>query len=427
MERQIPQINPFKPVRFPDYELIRLDNGIPVYILPSEGYEVFKMEIHFRAGRIFEKQPGTARATAQLLRDGTHRYDSARIAEEVDFYGASLHTTAGMDFARLEWYSLRKYAEKLLPLIGEMLRDPLFEEKELASYRQRNIQNLQIDLAKNDVLSYRVFTEALYGPGHPYGYNSDRKTYEQLNPETLRHHFNRCILDNIHSIILAGGIDEHLLTRLNSELGQRPPKNPFPDPALPDPVAGERYMHRTGEQKFQASVKLGRRLFNRNHPDYPALYVLNTLLGGFFGSRLMQNIREEKGLTYDIYSTLDMLLLDGFLMIGAEVDNENVETTLHEIHEEFRILREELIGKEELNLVKNYINGNLLNLMNGPFNSIELMRLVAKYGQEKRFFDFFMEQIHGTDAESIRMAAQKYLDPSDFITVVVGNGMTGKI
>ena len=420
MEIQIPKIKDFKPVDFPDYDEIRLDNGIPVYILKSTGYEVIKMEISFRAGRIFESHQGVARACAYQLKEGSTHFDSARMAEETDFYGASISSTASMDFARIELYTLKKYFGTLMPMIDDMIHSPLFDEKELSNYRQRNIQHLQIDLAKNDVLSYRLFTEALFGKQHPYGYNSEKETYENLTPTLLRQHFDAHIFRNINSIILAGGIDDAILNYLNESFGQELLKETVPNRRFDVNPDKQLYLHRDGPQKYQASLRTGRRLFDRNHPDYPSIYVLNTLLGGFFGSRLMKNIREDKGLTYDIYSTVDMLLLDGFLMIGAEVDNENVALTLEEIRREFEILRKTPIEEGELTLVKNYINGNLLNLMNGPFNSIELMRLIAIYQQDKAFFEYFMKQIHQIDAGKLQHMAEKYLNFDDFLTVVVG-------
>ena len=135
----------------------------------------------------------------------------------------------------------------------------------------------------------------------------------------------------------------------------------------------------------------------------------------------MPNIREEKGLTYDIYSTIDMLWNDGYLMIGAEVDNENISTTLEEIYSEFDTLKNVLVSNEELQLVKNYINGNLLNLMNGPFNSIELMRLLAVYGYDIEFFNYFMNQILVINSEKLCELAKKYLSPEQFIEVIVAN------
>jgi zinc protease len=417
----IPEIKTFKPIQFPDFSEVKLDNGIPVYQLASPEHEVMKLEINFRAGRFFETQKGVSRACANQLREGTKKHNSEFIADIFDYHGATLQSHGGMDFSRVELYSINRFFDVLLPYVKDILDEPDFSEKELNNYRQRNKQRLAIDLAKNDVLAYRTLTESLFGLDHPYGYNSVKSTYDQLSRSALVHHFERCYEAAIPGIILAGGIDDSILEKLNHSFGQRkinfPPKPNIEVAVLPK----KEMIALKGEQKFQSTIRMGRRLFSRSNKDYPGIYVLNAILGGFFGSRLMQNIREDKGLTYDIFSMLDMYWTDGYIMIGAEVANENVDLVLSELQEEFRKLREESITSEELTLVKNYLNGNLLNLLNGPFNSIELLRLITILGYDLSFFNHFMHTIHQMDAEYLRDLARTYLNPDDFTTVIVGN------
>jgi len=290
----------------------------------------------------------------------------------------------------------------------------------LNNYQQRNIQRLAIDLAKNDILAYRVLTESLYGDEHPYGYNSTRETIQDLCKNDMVAHYNRCFKGATPGIIVAGGIDDHVLNQLNKTFGQKDfvlpekPKHAFSTTKNNEQIFIE------GQQKFQTSIRVGRRLFSRTNPDYAGIYLLNAVLGGFFGSRLMQNVREEKGLTYDIYSTIDMMWNDGYLMVGAEVDNSNINLVLDEIKSEFKTLQNELIRTDELTLVKNYLKGNLLNLMNGPFNSIELMRLIAVFGYDLEFFNNFMYQLHNIQPDKLQELAKSYLNPEDFTEVIVG-------
>jgi zinc protease len=418
--KDIPKIKPFKSISFPAYYKIELKNGIPVYIIHSDEYDVMKAEISFKAGRVFESQQGVARACANQLKEGTKSFSSEKIAHTIDFYGSSLNTMGGMDFARVELYSLNKHLENLLPYLTEILTLPNFSEGELNNYIHVNARRLAIDLAKNDILAYRALTEALFGKDHAYGYNSDEETIKNLNIGNLHKHFDDNIGIGPQSIILAGRIDPGTIKLIENSLGGIPYRKDLKKPVLPSEASSEQRIRLTGQQKYQTSIRLGRKIFDRSHPDYPGIYVLNTILGGFFGSRLMTNLREEKGLTYDIYSTLDMLWLDGYLMIGAEVDNENVALTLSEIHKEFDLLKAELVPDDELILVKNYINGNLLNLMNGPFNSVELLRLVANHAQSEEFFKYFMLQIQNIDSFTLRELARKYLNKDDFFEVIVG-------
>ncbi|HAY71356.1 MAG TPA: hypothetical protein DCX89_05650 [Saprospirales bacterium] len=155
-------------------------------------------------------------------------------------------------------------------------------------------------------------------------------------------------------------------------------------------------------------------------PDYIGLYFTSTLLGGYFGSRLMQNIREDKGLTYDIYSSVDCMRMDGYFMISAEVDNKSVDQTLSEIRIELKKLAEEPVEQEELELVRNYIKGNLLNILNGPINSVELIRLLSIYGLDKTFYDEFIRGIDSIDAKVINELAGKYLDFDNLSLIICG-------
>jgi len=419
--KDIPKIKSFKALNFPEYSKYELSNSAPTYILGSEDYDVLKIEMNFKAGRVFEKGYGVARACADQMKEGTQNLSSEIIAETIDFYGATMHISGGMDFTRVELYSTKKHLKNLLPLLRDVLHNPSFPELELEGYIKRNIQRLTIDLSKNDILSYRTLTEKIFGVDHPYGYNSTISTIEHLNRNMLLEHFENNFLLPDFSLILAGGIDPQIIDLCDNFLGDLKYQKRNNDPFSAPPILNPELFKIEAPQKFQSSIRMGRHLFDRSHPDYPGVYVLNTILGGFFGSRLMSNIREEKGLTYDIYSTIDMLWLDGYIMIGADVDNENVDVTIEEIFKEFEILKKDLVKEKELELVRNYINGNLLNLMNGPFNSIELMRLIAVHGQNHEFFSFFMGRIASVDAPTLRDLARKYLNENEFTVVIVGN------
>jgi len=216
----IPEIKTFKPIRFPDFTRSELDNGIPVYQLVSTEYNVLKLEINFKAGRYFEEIRGVSRACANQMREGTQTHDSEFIADIFDYHGASFQSNGGMDFSRVELYSINRYLENLLPYVSDVLENPLFSEKELNNYQQRNIQRLAIDLAKNDILAYRVLTESLYGDEHPYGYNSTRETIQDLCKNDMVAHYNRCFKGATPGIIVAGGIDDHVLNQLNKTTKQ---------------------------------------------------------------------------------------------------------------------------------------------------------------------------------------------------------------
>lgn len=418
--KDIPVISPFNQLPFPEHQLEYLSNGIPVYSIFNEDYGVMKLEVNVYAGRFFENKQAVSRTCANLLREGTRSRTSAEIAREIDYYGSSLQIMGGMDVIKMELYSMTRHFENVLPIAADVLREPVFPQGEFDNYIKRNIQKLQVDLAKNDILAFRNLTENIFGPEHPYGYNTVEETLQKITRDDLADHFKQNFHAENFSVILAGGFPANYLNMLEEafgtigKIGQDQVKRVHL-------ISGKPVNARIpGKQKFQSSIKMGQKMFDRSHPDYAGVYFLSTLLGGYFGSRLMQNIREDKGLTYDIYSTVDCMRTDGYFMISAEVDTKSVEQTLSEIRLEINKLRTEPAEQEELELVKNYIKGNLLNVMNGPINSVEIIRLLSIYGLDISFYDQFMDCVDNMSARHLMELAVRYLDFDQLNLVICG-------
>jgi predicted Zn-dependent peptidase len=173
-------------------------------------------------------------------------------------------------------------------------------------------------------------------------------------------------------------------------------------------------------ETLQSAIRLGRKAFSRQHEDFYGLYVLNTLLGGYFGSRLMTNIREEKGYTYNIYSMLETMRHDGTLLIGTEVSPEYVAPTLKEIFREMEALQETRVGEEELTMVRNFLLGNFLTMLDGPFNVSEVVRTLVLDELPLDAFDQLVSTVQNIDADTLQRLSQKYLNKEEMWQVVVG-------
>ncbi|MEM8523029.1 MAG: pitrilysin family protein [Bacteroidota bacterium] len=420
LDRSIaPPIQKIKDVHLPELTHCTLDNGIKVHLLDRGTQEIMKLDIVFQAGRPFEQKHLTSRATVGLLKEGTKHYSSAQIAEMIDFYGASLNTPFNLDTASAQLYTLNKHFGTLLPLFTEIIANPIFPEKELQNFVQRSQQRLKVDLSKADVVAYRQITEYIFGEGHPYGYNSNSQSYAALQRKDLFAHFE----ENFHcqdcALFVSGKLPKNTLTMLNQQLGQLPLKSKKASPKLPE-VVNQPNKTKLAFEGVQSAIRVGKQMPNRTHPDYPALFVLNAILGGYFGSRLMANIREDKGYTYNIYSTLEPMLYDGYFYIGTEVGNEFVPATLKEIYYELQVLQEELISPEELEMVKNYLMGTLLMSLDGAFNSMEVWKALIVEGLDETYFNHLLQVIQDITAEELRVLAQKYFQLDSFWEVVVG-------
>ncbi|MCB9080800.1 MAG: insulinase family protein [Lewinellaceae bacterium] len=419
--RRAPRIHPVQKLTIPPVEEYRLDNGLPVYAVNMGTQEVIRLDLIFHGGRPHEHKPMVARATIAQIREGSPRVSGAYLADRLDYFGSSLSTPAQLDFSQLTVHCMNKYLPQVLPLITDILTDPAFPEEELVSYIRRNLQRLQVELSKTDVVAYRAITEQLYGSHHPYGWNSTTEIYQALQRDDLVRHYHSWMHAGNAQCFVAGQVTADTLAQLNASLGQDLPARPAPPPTvLPPYEPGERRVSIERQDSLQTSIRIGRPMFSRHHPDYHGLSVLNTILGGYFGSRLMTNIREEKGYTYNIYSTLDTMRFDGCFYIAAEVGNTYVEDTRKQIYEEIDRLQQDLVDEEELEMVRSYILGTYLTTLDGPFNVGDLVRSLISEGLTLDFFREAVDVVREIDATQIRDLAQLYLRPEDMYETLVG-------
>ncbi|MFK8005171.1 MAG: M16 family metallopeptidase [Saprospiraceae bacterium] len=415
-----PKIKDISNIHIPDYEEHQLDNGIPVYEVNMGTQEILKMEIIFHAGRPFEHQKLVARTTSALLREGTKKRKGSEIHEMIDFYGGTMSVPVNLDTSNIVLYSLTKHFEKLLSVLSEILLEPAFPEEELEIFKKNNKQRLQVDLTKNDVVAYRAVTENIFSSTHPYGYNSHAGTYDDLSRKELLHHFDRNFHAGNCKIVISGKTSPKIIHLLNEYIGKTLVKKEVVKSKVITayPAAEKVKIHLP--DTLQTAIRLGCKLFNRHHEDYIDFYILNTMLGGYFGSRLMSTIREKKGYTYNIFSALDPMHFDGYFYVGTEVGNEFVKPTLEAIYGEFDKLKKEPIKKEELKMVQNYLMGFFLTNLDGAFNVAELVKISRTENLPKDFFKNMVSRVQSITAEELMLLSQKYLKEEKMWEVVVG-------
>ncbi len=393
---------------------------MPLYVLHFPEQEILKVEVVYRAGRPQEAKPLVARATSRLVREGTQQRSAAELAEYFDFYGAGLSIPVSLDFSAYALFALHRYRHELLPVFAEMLHEPAFPEEELETFKRNSIQELLIEIDKAEVLTYRHLTEAIFGAAHPYGYNSSATAYEALQREDLVQHFERWFTPANGMIIASGCVDDDVLRLLNRNFGQTPARPTPPQPTWTVEEHPPQIVHLAHPTSPQTAIKVGRRMFNRHHPDFNDFVVLNTVLGGYFGSRLMTNLREKRGLTYGVYSTIDALVLDGYFYIAAEVHDQRAALALREIFAEMRRLQEEPVSAAELEMVRNYLSGMLLNGLDGPLNISDVVRTMLVENLPFEFFEAQVQAIQSITSEALQQLAQRYLQPEACWVVTAG-------
>ena len=415
-----PPIKPIQSLEMPPVEHIKLNNGIDLYTINCGDHELTFLEIVFLSGRPEENKPLVSRSTASLLKEGTTNHSSKELAEKFDYYGSSLRVSSGMDYTRLSLFCLNKHIEEVLPILAEVVFDPVFPEHEVERFKQRSIQTLKVHLSQSEVVAHRKFTEILYGSDHPYGYNSTEQLYERIDRSDLKnHHSDTLTTDNCH-IFASGKIEERIRRLIERQFGSVRTTFQRKRQVLPKAIALKGMHRETLNPSFQTSIRIGQLLFERKHEDYPGFFLLNSVFGGYFGSRLSLKIREESGLVYGVHSSMDMLRNSGSFCVSTETSHQNVDQVKTLIYDEMHSLRETLIGPDELEKARNYLLGQVLRMADGPYSVGQMVKTsVLETGKPHTIVDL-VEKIKAITVQELRSLANKYLKPGEMMEVLVG-------
>ncbi len=404
-----------KPAQF------KLDNGVEVYSIQAGTEEVVQIEWVFKAGNWYEKQKNVSSATNFLIKNGTAQKSAYEINEFVDFYGAYLNRTCYNETAVVSLHCLTRQLEKILPIVQEIFLEAVFPESELIIYKQNMKQRLAVNLQKCDFIAGRKIDELLFGIKHPYGVYSELTDYDVIEQEHVKQYYDQFYRNGHCTIFSAGILPNNYEALLNTFFGTLPLNQSVLEKQvhLVEPAVQKKWNVINDENGVQGAIRIARPFPTRHHPDFPKVQVLNALFGGFFGSRLMNNIREDKGYTYGIYSFLVNHVHAGAWMVSTEAGRDVCEATITEVYHEMEKLRNGAIDQEELLLVKNYLIGTLLGDLDGPFQIIGRWKNLILNGLDDSFFYNSVNTIKNISSEELKELAKKYLNPEEFYELTV--------
>ena len=401
------------------YTHYKLDNGVDVYSIDAGAEEVLQLEWVFSAGNTFEEKDLIAPTVNFLLKNGTSKKNAFQINEHFEYYGSYLNRSCFNETATMSLHCLNKHIGELLPVIRELLTDSTMPQDELSLYQQNMKQRLEVNLKKSDFVAGRLIDVSLFGEQHPYGKFSSAEKFDAIKREELLSFYKKYYQTGSYILFVAGKIPADLPTLLNKYFGDLPKGNiETPVPAI-YPGAEKKLRINNDPDGVQGSIRIARPFPNRQHPDFKRVQVLNAVLGGFFGSRLMSNIREDKGYTYGIHSYLLNLQQHSAWMVSTEAGKDVCEAAITEVYKEMEILRNELIPEDELLLVRNYLIGGLLGDLDGPFSIIARWKNIILNGQTEAYFYDSIHTIKSITAEELRELARTYLQPDAFYELVV--------
>ncbi len=401
------------------YEKFVLKNGVEVYAVNAGAEEVLSLEWVYNAGNCYEEKNLVAASANFLLRNGTSGKTAFQLNEHFEYYGSYLNRACHHETATISLHTLTKHVNELLPVVREMITDSILPEEELSTYKQNQKQRLKVSLKKSDFIAGREIDVCLYGKDHPYGKYSSLEEYDALQRDELMNFYNRFYKNGKFIIFAAGKLPVNLEQLLNDQFGDLPVGNISLLPNKITPAIEKKYRITNDSAGVQGSIRIAREFPNRHHPDFLKAQILNTLFGGFFGSRLMSNIREDKGYTYGIHSYVQNHIQSTAWMISTEAGKDVCEATIAEVYKEMNLLKTELVEDDDLKLVQNYMMGSILGDLDGPFQIIARWKNYILNGLDESFFYNAINTIKDITPTDIQQLAQKYLNPEEFYEMVV--------
>jgi predicted Zn-dependent peptidase len=416
--RSAPPHAEIKSIQLPQAINISLANGFPLTILNGVSQEVIKIDVVFTASKWNEPAIGLAHLTASMLEKGTSKMNAFQIADFFERYGASVEISSGFDFTTLSLYTPAKNLTQILPLFILLFTEPEFPESELIILKNLLIQNLSINNEKTSYVASKVFRQELFGKSHPYGSTIEEDHLKKLSSDNLKEFF-KTHFKPAH-VFVTGNVSPSIQKIINAELSVvNATHTKVNEKKSEDINSSAHKVHIEKKDSTQTSIRIGCRTINRSHPEYPGFILLNHILGGYFGSRLMKNIREEKGLTYGIYSSINALKKDAYLVIGADVNKNNKELAILEIKNELNKLASINIDEGEFKIAKNHLLGSLQLELASPFAVIEKIKIIQFYNLPSEFYSDLFKQIHSTSPGDLTHLTKKYLTES-LLEVSVG-------
>ncbi|MFM6953837.1 MAG: M16 family metallopeptidase [Sphingobacteriaceae bacterium] len=417
---QAPAFKQVEHISILDAQQYPLDNGIPLFFIDAGEQDLLRIEFIFDNVAWNPASPLQAFATNALLQEGTSNYTAAQLAEKFDYYGAFLQNDYSYDQSSVVLYTLTKHLPSVLPLLREILTDAIFPQNELDTFIRNQQQKLSVSLEKNDVLARRLFNQVLFG-NTLYGHAPLTEDYAHLERSQLLDYYKKAYQPANCTIVLSGKVSETTLASMNAAFGTAwegsvaVVKNDFAFA----PGSGARHFLERPEA-LQSAIRLGQLAINRAHPDFPALQVLNTIFGGYFGSRLMANIREDKGYTYGIGSGIASLKDAGYFFIASEVGADVCNAAMGEIEKEMKRLRSELVSPAELDLVRNYMLGSLLGSLENAFSHADKFKNTHFFGLDQSYYEHYVQTVRTISPEKLLELANTYLQFDKLEKVIVG-------
>lgn len=420
-----PEVFPLRGMKLPDVQRIMLENGVELVWLNHGSQPVNRMMITWRVGAADVECQEALHLLRMLLPEGTKSFTGEQMAETFEYNGAWIRVEAGMHVLSITVHSLNKTVAEILPSVMEMIMVPTFPQENMVSIRAK-------EAAACDLRRKRVVQKALelsrklsYGEHHPLSRVETGKSIQFVERAQIVDIHERIMLSSAPVVYLAGQIDDALLKMVCNALGSlrfSARKNAVACTMVPFEARKSDIREvDVDASSLQTAIRMSMPTITRAHDDYESLRFTVFAFGGYFGSRLMSNIREDKGYTYGINASLASLKEGAHISVNCQCDNKYSDLVLDEINNEVKRLSSELMDEEELQVVKSTAMSSLTAVLDSPFSIMDYYALLDSYGIGGEYYGHQLKQLEELTLERVRYCAEQYIADAPQIIALAGN------
>ncbi len=398
-------------------------NGFQVYTLHSSECEILQLSLFFKSGFIHQSKKLLSNTFTSLMINGTLHHNAREIAEMLEQYGVFYNIEPTPVYSKFQFTFLKKNTSSVLSVLEEIIKYANFPQEEIDVYIKNHIEQYQTAIKNVGILAQWNYSKIIYGDTHPLNKFHTPDDFKNITRNDLLEFFNTHIHPKNGFIFISGNIDNTLLQQIEHTFGKEDFHQSHYQHGenVPPPSFYEMHSYTQIPDALQSAIKIGMpvSLYSK-HPDYFDFVIANTLLGGFFGSRLMSVIREEKGYTYGIYSALNTYDSYSVFTVSAEVKAEYTQASIDEVIKQIELLQNTPPDEDELEIVKNYLSGELLDLIDGILKQDNLWKSLITRKLDKEYYNSFLKRIKEIQAEEVSLALKKYIDISNLKKCIVG-------
>lgn len=426
-----PEIRQLGGMELPPVGRMRLVNGVELVTLDHGRQPVNRLTVSWPVGTADADCPDALRLLRLMLCEGAGTRSGADIAELFEFNGAWIKVETGRHVTSVTLHSLNKSVGEVLPVIGDLITAPTFPADTFLKIREKEASACALRRSKVEQKCAELSNIQCFGRGNPLALAQTPESLRGVEKERLDDVHRRLVLGTMPTVYLAGALDDRLLAQVEAVIGRigfGMATAPVVRKVITAPVkaTGERDVT-LDENSMQTAIKIALPTVNRHHPDYELLRYTVFALGGYFGSRLMANIREDKGYTYGISASLACMPEGAFAGISCQADNSFAQAVIDETEKEINRLASEPMTDNELEIVMSTAISGLTTMLDSPFSIMDYHQILDMYGLPPTYYAHQLEVLQSLSPEMITECAAKHLADAPRLVALAGNPSAGQM